>query len=441
MIFRCLGYLILPLLLISCASSPMIQPQINSLTVAQQFDQAIQLMENNIASYGENNSLLYYLDYAMVLHLAERYEESVDVFEKAKSIYDQLYTRSLSKQAGTWLINDNTEPYRGEDFERVMLNIFQSLNFIALGNFEEALVEARDADNTLAMINSKYAVDQKNVYKEDAFARFLMGILYEANGTYEDKNNAFIAYAKAVDIYEKDYVSNYDFQMPQVLKENILAAAQWMGPDVFETYRRKFAAVPFQSWKERQGKGEIYFIQYHGLSPIKHQGTLPIPLPDGHIVKFVFPKYDVRQSLNDFGVFKIEQKSNKGERKHWQVHTQLGEDINAIAKNNLKNRAKRIMAKTALRAGGKYLAERSIEKSIERKHGKNNSQWVKYIANLYNIGSEQADLRSWQTLPAEIRIARLILEEDEYVLSLNGKYLKEIKLKAGEKLFFIVQTR
>ena len=80
-------------------------------------------------SYGERNRLLYLLDYGLVLHISGKHQESIRVFEEAKKIYDQMYTISLSNEATTWLINDNTAPYRGEDFERAMINLFQAMNF------------------------------------------------------------------------------------------------------------------------------------------------------------------------------------------------------------------------------------------------------------------------------------------------------------------------
>ena len=42
---------------------------------------------------------------------------------------------------------------------------------------------------------------------------------------------------------------------------------------------------------------------------------------------------------------------------------------------------------------------RTQTEKLEKSHGKTTSLWFKYISNLYNITSEQADLRSWQTLP------------------------------------------
>ena len=123
--------LFLPLI-VSCASAPTIQPQINGLVVAEKFDRAAKLLDSQsqTKSYGSNNELLYLLDRGMVYHLAGNYPESIKTFAAAKQKYDELYTKSLTKIAATWLVNDYNAPYRGEDFERVMINIFQ-MNIIS----------------------------------------------------------------------------------------------------------------------------------------------------------------------------------------------------------------------------------------------------------------------------------------------------------------------
>ena len=396
----------------SCASAPTIQPQINGLVIAGRFKPALKILEENKEQYGINNRLLYLLDYGLLLHLAGRYEESIPIFEEAKQIYDQLYTASLSKEAAAWLINDYFAPYRGEDFERLMINVFQALNYAALDNIEEALVEARDVDVKLGVINAQYKPDQKNVYKEDAFVRLLMGILYEASGTLEDLDNARISYQKALETYRNDFEPNYDLPAPSILQENI------------------------DELDQQKSQGQIYLIHYAGISPIKHQVSLPLPTPDGHLVALAFPFYDKRQYQESISDFKI---VTSGDAQESQVTTELAEDIGAIATKNLDNRKARVIAKSVLRAGLKYWAEKNIENRIDKNHGEGSSDWFRYIGSLYNIASEQADLRSWQTLPDQIRLAKLSLDPGEYTVSC-GAWAKHVSVSAGQTKFLIVRT-
>ncbi len=135
---------------VSCATPPKnIQPQVNSLVIAQHFDKAVSFLGEDPSAYGPNNKLLFWLDRGFVLHLAGRYAESVGAFESAKHAFDELYTRSISQMAGAAAVNDYWQEYRGEDDEYALVNIFQALNFAAMGNVSEAdLTAAADKLHT-----------------------------------------------------------------------------------------------------------------------------------------------------------------------------------------------------------------------------------------------------------------------------------------------------
>ncbi len=429
----CFGIFLLACTFSSCAGVNAISPQVNSLAVAGRYPQALQILDDP-SKYGTNNQLLFLFDKGLVLHLAGRYQESIDVFEQAKLKYDELYTQSISKNAASWLWNDYALPYRGEDFERVMVNVFQALNFAALGKIDEALVEARDVDSMLNAINDQYPVDKKNVYRQDAFARLLMGVLYESAGKL---NDAVISYKLSLQAYEQDYRKQYQTPVPGILKENLLAAVEKFGDLDLNEYRNIFSDVSYVSWNEKNKKGEIYFIEYQGLSPVKIPVQIPIPLPDGYISQIAFPRYEKR--LRDSSPMTITASTLDGGVVYSNT-SQLGEDICAIAVKNLEDRKVRVIAKAIVRLAGKYLGERVLENNIERRNGEGVAGIFRIVGSLYNVISEQADLRSWQTLPSEIRIGRLILQPGDYDISAGDKNLGTIHLEAGDKKFIIVRT-
>ncbi len=428
----------LSVFLSSCATAPpSVQPQVKNLVASEHYTHASKTLRDHAASYGSRNQLLYFLDQGMVYHFAGKYQDSIPVFEKAKQKFEKLYTQSLTQNAASWFWNDYALPYRGEDFERVMINIFQAINYAAIGDFPEALVEARDVDSILTAINADYRQDQKNVYKEDAFARFLMGLLYEASGGRVDLNDAFISYTKAVEIYENDK-NDYAFDTPRLLKENLLAVAEFMGREELDKYRRKFGGIHYASLKERREKAEVYVIHYQGMSPMKIQDSFVVPLPGGYMTRFAFPKY--HQRVNTFQTMDFYAKSDGNQV--FADSTELGEDIERIAVKNLENRKVREMFKAVARPAAKYALERAVDKKIREKDGEDRllSKLFRLGSSFYNTYSEIADLRSWQTLPAQIRISRLILQPGRYEFSLDGKTLGSAEVKAGEKKFLAVRT-
>ncbi|MDD5746436.1 MAG: hypothetical protein PHO30_04140, partial [Candidatus Omnitrophica bacterium] len=330
--------------------------------------------------------------------------------------------------------------------ERVFINIFQSLNYMGLGKYDDALVEARDVDSTLNSINSQYKEDQKNVYKEDAFVRLLMGIIYEIGGSREAFNDAYISYERAIEIYEHDYRENYGLSVPQILKENILTAARTMGLSDFSRYRSRYPNAAFFSSEEKKNKAEVYVIHYNGLSPLKAEETLTVPTLDGHVLKIAFPVYRSRPYA--INASRLLAKNSRGEV--FSASSELVQDIGAIARKDLERRKLRFIAKSAARTAGKYFFAKKQEETIAKRQGGMAADLFQFIGSLYSLISEKADLRSWQTLPDQIRIARLILVPGEYEFKIenfseNGANmgecdLKTISLRTGQKIFLIVQT-
>lgn len=429
----CFCLLTMVVALSSCAGVNKISSQVNDLAVGSRYGQALQILENP-QKYGNNNQLLFLLDKGLVLHFSGRYQESIAVFEEAKLKYEELYTQSLTKHAGSWLWNDYALPYQGEDFERVMVNVFQALNFAVLGEIDEALVEARDVDSVLDLINDQYQPDQKNVYRQDAFARFLMGIFCESAGNL---NDAVISYKLSLQAYANDYQKNYGTPVPRILKENFLAVAERFGDPDFGKYQALFGDIDYVSFGLKQKKGEIVVVEYQGISPVKIPVEIPLPLPDGYISKMAFARYQKRH--NDFSTLELSAFALDGGLVN-SSESQLGEDISAIAVKNLDDRKVRVIAKAVVRMTGKYAAEKALEKHVDKQHGQMAADLVRIAGSLYNFFSEQADLRSWQTLPAQIAVGRLILEPGEYELMAGEKKLGKVRLAAGEKKFFIVRT-
>lgn len=423
---------------------PPAQPRVNSLVYAQKLESASATLGDNPAVYGKNNALLYWLDRGMVDHCLGRYSDSIRSFANAQRMFEVLYTKSISKLASAWALNDYAAPYRGDDYEYTLVNIFQAMNYVMLGNTNEALVEARDMNSKLNILNTLYK--GKNAYKEDAFGRFLMGILYEVNGTKQDLNDAFISYAKAYDIYKAEGGSGFEVEVPGLLKENLLTLADFMGTTEFSKYRREFPDVQFSTLKEKARKVEVYLVQYTGFSPVKISGVVPVPFDPRHVTQIVFPKFLSRYS--EIGSSKFLAQRN--EQLAFVQPTFIGQDIEAIARKVLDSRKAQIFAKAVVRPAVKYAAQRAVSETIEDKWGDTAAYGFNFLSSLYNLSTERADLRSWQTLPAAIRLARLVIEPGDYeffveTFAEDGQVLTKVSLgksslNAGEKKFFMFRN-
>ena len=236
-----------------------IYSHVDQFMAAADFGSAIEFVEKNKEKYGQRDYLIYLMDQGILAHYAGDYVRSAKLLQGASYEFEERYTESITKYGATWLVNDLAADYRGEDFESVMINLFNALNYAELGETAEALVEARMVDHRLNLINSKYEKDRKNVYNEDGFARFLMGILYEAGGTSEDLNDAYISYKKAYRIYKEDFSPNYGTRPPLALQQNLLSVAAFMGTQEWSHWKRSLPNVRFVSSPPRSSNGVTGF--------------------------------------------------------------------------------------------------------------------------------------------------------------------------------------
>ncbi|HSG05204.1 MAG TPA: hypothetical protein VLB09_02280, partial [Nitrospiria bacterium] len=337
------------------------------------------------------------------------------------------------------LTNDQTLPYEGEDFEKVLLNLVSALNYAYLGEINEALVEVRKVNHKLGLLNDRYS--KKNVYKNDAFAHYLSGILYEANG---ELNDAFIAYRNSLKAYD-DYLKHYGTEMPPSLPSDLLRVTEGLRFDEeHREYQERFPGTTWVPHKENRGKGELIFLTYVGLSPVKEDFFIDAPVPiqgdEVYVLRVALPHYVSRPfDIHTIEVHAIPVKDPAAKDTRLVVSRRPGlvEDVGRIARKNLEDRVGRIQAKAIARAVAKY--------QMTRLAAVKTGSIGQIGANIFSAVTEKSDTRSWRTLPAEIRLSRVTVEPGlydvavEYYDSTQGFIARRtfpgIRLEPGDKKF------
>lgn len=436
---------LITLVVVGCAPMLGFYPKMNQDIQNGQYDAALDLIEKNRSGYSERNAVLYYLDLGMVAHYGGYYEQSNQALARAEALMQELYTRSISREVSTYLINDNTTAYRGEDFESAMVNLFMALNYAGLQQWDDALVEARKVDVKLNMFNAQYGANEKNAYAEDAFIRFLMGVLYEADN---EVNDAFISYEKAESIYRGGYSRLYGLAAPELLlKKYLVTAAHLQFNDEIQSLLQIYPRLAMPALTQPSTVSEVYLIHYNGLGAEKVPKFFLVPMPDKYILKLAYPAFQ-NQPCRVAASKAILQEVN-GERS-FELSTVTVEDISAIARTNLDNRIMRIKLKAIARVTAKYIAAKEAEKKVRKEHGDNWATFTRIFSQAAMIATEQADTRHWRTLPSQIRMGRAKLPPGTYrgsVLLLDGGGgtlqtipLNEFSVEPGEKRILTVRS-
>ena len=393
----------------------------------------------------KTSQLLYLLEKGTIQHYAKEFEASNKTFEEAEILSEQLYTKSISREAASLLSSDNILPYTGEKFEQGLINFYRAFNYVYLRKPEDALVECRKVNALL----QRYA-DQdagKSSYSNDAFIQYLTGILYEWQG---ELNDAFISYRQAEEAYQV-YASEFGIKPPSELKNALLRLSEALGfSQEHEHYLQKYGKN--RKYKNNPGFGELIVIHENGFVPKKVEQNLVIPIFKNdkidedtdlwkysetlsararsnlqidevkvqYLLRIAIPTYTSSRPRIAYMEVQIEPQLHEEDKVReipvigvdsQRSTSKLVEDIEAIAQRTFTQRQNRILLKTLVRALMKYIAFKTAEEKKGEAAG--------FLVNLFNVATESADTRSWLTLPNNIQMVRLPLPAGTFDLKLT----------------------
>jgi uncharacterized protein len=376
--------------------------------------------------------------------------------------------KSVGDIAVSNLLNPMMQSYRGEDHEQFMLHYYKALNYAALGQTEDAVVEARRITLSNNTQNNKFR-NKDNRYSADAFGLNLQGMIYEMAGDY---NNAFIAYRNAVELYQKSGDEYYGVKIPAQLQQDLLRSATAMGfvEDV-QQYENKFGVGLQDSSNEN---GSLILFLEEGQAPVKEErnflltgtkngiGNFTYLDPNGYSNNFNFnyAAYGIgEEKLSAVRTFRLavpvysvqysEPQNISITANGKQFAPQLAQNINSVAVNILKERFLTEMANALARQLTKKLVEKGTEALVEsiakgkdkenasdttaeqkekrkeerNKKGERAGEVAGFVINMINAGTEKADTRNWQSLPAFVHYVRIPLSagENKITVMANGQ--------------------
>lgn len=409
--------------------------------------------------YGTKSRVLYGMDRGMTLQLAGDYQQSNEVLEQAEEEVDRLYTRSIRTESLAFMTNDNSLPYEGEPYEQVMINVLKALNYACLNRWEDALVEARRIDHRLNVLTDR--TKDKAAYRDDGFARYLSGILYESSG---DLNNAFIAYRKAYETFEASRAWSKT-GVPSQLRADLLRTADALHlSQEFTDYQRLFPETVWQSVEEQRQLAQVLVISYNGRAPRKEDQFLDLPISmdalqlvllnraftsgnrqqhratdsvlyglNGRVVRVALPRIVPQKTQVPVDTVSLIPENGTPVI----VRTELAQNVTALADKALSERIAGIAVKAVARAAFKYTLAEGATRGAQHAVGGDAGPWVGLAVGLltkgFAVASEESDKRSWRTLPDEIHLARTWVAPGAYrVGSAASGTGKTLSLRAGE---------
>lgn len=356
-----------------------------------------------LANKENDDQLVYLLDYATALQQAGRYKESLNAFGRAEKIADIQDYHSISNLTSSLVLSENMIQYKGDDYEKVMINAVNAINYLELGDLDEALVEVRKLNQKLY----KYKYEAKKNYEQNPFAYYLSAVIWEADRKWDD---AYIAYKAAYELVPDYAPLRVDLIRAAIRADRREDLADW---------KKRFPEVKiYPVWKDKK-QGEIIFIYQQGWGPRKY------PRPDSPRFPYLRPEYSTAQAAR----IEIDGKQ--------EAVTERVFSIQDVAIKTLEDDYARLVAS---RVGG------MVTKAVLSDQLRQQNEVLGLVAWIALNAADQADLRQWSTLPSSFQIARIPLKAGKYKVQasgLSGSGLatgermveREVEVKPGQKVF------
>jgi len=414
-----------------------------------------------IEAAGHGDRLIFLLNRGLFLHRLGRYEESNAALQEAEAIAEDRYTKSIGQNIAAFLISDNVIDYTPPAHERAMIHYYGMLNYLALGNLEDALVEARRANEFLA----RYGRDNEGhrTYTNDALVQYLAGLLHWTGG---DDNDALVSLRQA-DAAFNDYHVHFGIDPPAEFGRDLVRFAERVGvEEVVEDARARFG-LDDESLQPTEPTGELLVIVENGFIAYRAEQKLYIPvlkserqglssgesdsvlaataavmartvllmnqaskearsyltahedgllvgsiLADADLISFAWPSYE----MDAHAVTDVVVQVGEGGALHTAA---VFDDLSAIAARDYEERKPKAMARMVARGLLKDVAATKAESSAEKRGGALAGFLARVGARTFTTLTERADVRSWSLLPDELRAARVSLPPGEYPVSVR----------------------
>ena len=366
----------------------------------------------------KKSDIPFLFELGLVAHYANHFQESNAALDQAGDIAEDRYTKSVSKEAVSLVTFDQMRPYSGTRYERLLSHYYRALNYVYQGQLDGALVECRRAT---ALINYFKGEDEKYDFFGAGFLAHLSGVLFEATGEW---NDAYISYKQAA-AYYRNAAEKTGVEMPEDIGRSLVRLTRKLGfVDELERYQGQYG----QFSPRPANTGELILFYESGYVPSKGEEALTFPIlktdnvdkPEkfvptlmgrqGRVYKDIELEYILRVAIPTIDSHRPLLSGIEVVVGDVKTRGMLVEDVENIAIETFNAQRPIILLRTLGRALLKYLAYRKANKENEA---------LGLLVNLAGVVTEQADTRSWRTLPNQIFMVRMPLPAGTHTLNLS----------------------
>lgn len=359
-------------------------------------NKAAELLEP-LAKKPGDDQLVYLFDYATALQVAGKFSESNQQLQAADHMSEQKDYLSLSRLGGSLLMSEEFTQYKGDDYERLLTNVMSALNYLMIGDHENALVEIRRLNQKLEY----YRIEEKKEYEQNTAALYLSALMWEADKNWD---SAYIDFERA---YKRDPTIGY------IRGDLVRAARRASRADTADKWMREFKIKPKPEWTDKS-LGEVVLIYQQGWGPRKAErprvATATGFISPGFPMLVPVPSITKRAQLE---ILKNVGASAEAQAESIiaQTESQFIYSVEQTAIKTLEQAYAPLIAKRI----AAYAAKEVVAAQVDKKN-----EALGAIMRIAMHVADRADLRQWSTLPETIQVAKLYLKPGRYIVRVRG---------------------
>jgi hypothetical protein len=387
-------------------------PQFDAQFAAGNYRDARRIAAEEVAGNQPHRALLWQLQEATLDRLLGQYRTSNAGFDRCEQAFKYYELENLGiasgKTAVTVLSNDSLRPYSGEQYDRIMVNVYKALNFAALGDHEDARVEFNRALQRQVRAKERFAAEiarnQREVSREEASQGASPG---NTERTMEDAKtqailarqysnlDQFQAYPDFVNPFATYAAGLYFLLQGDHNKAlDILKEAHGMLPDN-PIVADDFAAAQ----ANRRVLGRVYVLFENGMVPARNETRVDLPLfiVTSHVryAGIALPTLMPRPRAFPY----LDIVSNGATTRTGPLAS-MDAVVAAEFRKDLPMVVSRAVASAIAKAALQYMAQRQL------------GDLAGILAAGYSAISTAADQRTWSSLPKEFQLGVATMPTD-----------------------------
>ncbi|WP_392561358.1 hypothetical protein RHO12_09340 [Orbus sturtevantii] len=386
-------------------------------------DQYEQQLINNNCDYTiieeqiNSDPLLWTLNGGSLARQCHDYKKSIEYLDLAETIFKQqelaLAVSSVGNSIGSVLINNNINDYQGENYEKIMMNVYKGLNFMSLDDFSNARVEFNRALDRQRRASEFFAKEINEAYTKYNRSPYMQEIREPINPNekiqayrgditpdiiYPNFINPFATYISGLFFYlDGDYSKARDL-FKQTAR--MLPKQQQIKADLALTEQRSLRQQHY-----------AWLIYENGQSMIKRSFTY-------HFPSYLFTDKIVTSDVNLPTIYK-RSSSYPYLLLNQQKTTEIA-SMDNIIQIEFNKKLPAIITEAMLNMIAKSVLQYSLEKNLEQYGGK-------WWGLLYQLATDTADVRQWRAMPKNFQIARTVIKDQNLTIyQPNGTVLAKI---------------